>query len=161
MSYYIEPTHYEIAESNGIPKKHVDNRFYEKGWTIERAITQPILKRSTHEWDKWKDVSKVSRVTYMQRVRSGWNHERAALTPTLSRKDIVALSNDPRKIFTDDQESLMKKNNIHRATAYMRVKKLGWSVEKAVSVPTTDKSESLKRARDKSNMQPIRFGRLA
>lgn len=108
-----------------------------------------------------KPFQKVSKVIYMQRVRSGWGQERAALTPTLSRTEIVALSNGPRKIFTDEQESLMKKNNIHRATAYMRVKKLGWSIERAISVPTIDKAESLKRARDKSNMQPIIFGRLA
>lgn len=159
MNYYIEPHHYEIAESNGISKKHVNNRFYEKGWTLERAITQPLKKRSDHDWDKWKEVSKVSKVIYMQRVRKGWDHKKAALTPTLSRSEVVALSNNPRKIFTEEQERLMKSNGINRSTAYMRVKKLGWPIEKAVITPIIDTDESLKRARGKSGMQRILFGK--
>lgn len=159
--YYVEPHHYEIAKQNGISKKNLINRVYEKGWTIERAISQPVKIRSTHDWEKWESVAKVSKSTYMQRVRGGWEKDKAALTPALSRKEVVALSNNPRKIFTDIQEAEMLKKDIPRATAYMRVKKLGWSIDKAISTPVISKSESLCKARAMSGMGKIIFGRNA
>lgn len=156
--YYIEPHHYETAEKNGISKKYVDNRFYEKGWTLERAITQPLRERSTHGWDKWKDVAKVSKKAYMQRVRLGWEHEKAALTPTLSRKEVATLSATKHSLFTPEQVELMKENNIPRMTAYMRVKKLGWTKEKAVTEPIVSNKEALKRARGNGGFQSIIYG---
>ncbi|WP_077621540.1 hypothetical protein [Sediminibacillus massiliensis] len=158
MSYYVEPQHYETAKSNGISKKHVDNRFYEKGWHIQRAISQPVMKRSSRDWDKWESRAKVTRSTYMQRVRGGWSHENAALTPPLSPYQVAERNNRSRKIFSPAQELQMEANGIHRATAYMRVKKLGWTKEDAVSVPVIENNESLKRARSKSGMQKLVFG---
>lgn len=39
---HITPEQYEIARLNGIGKKNVENRVWGHGWTVERAITQPL-----------------------------------------------------------------------------------------------------------------------
>lgn len=152
---YLEPHHYEIAEKNGIPRDTAYSRFYKKGWTVERAITQPIMKRSDHGWSKWKDVAKVSKDTYMQRVRDrGWDQERAALTPSYRKKKFKRAG---YRVFTEEQEEKMKKNGIDRITAYMRVHKLGWTKEDAVTIPLVDREESLKRARMNSPWNKTKF----
>lgn len=152
--YYLTPEHLEIAKRNGLSKKIVHNRFYQKGWTAERAITEPVHKRSDHNWDKWKRKAKVTKSTYMQRMRHGWDEEKAALTPSYREKRFRR--NEPR-VFTEEQERIMKENNISYNTAYVRVKKLGWSVEEAITVPIVDREESLRRARENSSMVQYNF----
>ena len=148
MHYYLQPNHIEIAKKNGIPYNVVYRRFYDLGWNLERAITEPIRKRSTHNWEKWKDVAKVSKDTYFQRVRNrGWDEERAALTPPLKRHQWRT----QKSVFTKEQEMKMKENNIPYHTAYMRYKRLGWTREEAVTTPVMTKEESLKRAREGSS----------
>lgn len=153
--YYLTPEHYEIAEENGISKKIVNDRFYYKGWTAERAITQPVMKKSDHNWSKWRHKAKVTKSTYLKRIRRGWNEKEAALTPSYRQKKF---RRKETRFFTEEQEQTMKENNISYHTAYSRIKKYGWTKEKAITTPVIKPKEALKRAREKSPLFVRRYG---
>lgn len=55
--FYLTDEDYEIAESNGIPRKIAYGRWY-RGWDRERILTEPYVKRSRTYKNKRK-----SRVT--------------------------------------------------------------------------------------------------
>lgn len=87
MSCYVTPEQYEIAEGNGIPKRNVNNRVYQRAWSVERAITQPLVKDKLFKY--WSDVALengINRQLFWQRVRiQHWDYEKAA-TKEVMRK---------------------------------------------------------------------------
>lgn len=83
--YELTEKHYETAALRGIERNNVYQRVY-NGWTIKRAITQPL--KVPKPWDLWKDVAEANGVTYetfRKRVYKGWGHEKAAKTPLLRK----------------------------------------------------------------------------
>ncbi|MGF6951905.1 putative DNA-binding protein (UPF0251 family) [Neobacillus sp. B4I6] len=79
--------HYLIAEKNGISRKNVKQRFWDYGWSIEKAITKPIPVK-TSEWENWKETAiqnRVSNALYTQRVKNGMTPEQAVMMPVGSR----------------------------------------------------------------------------
>ncbi|MGN4897763.1 hypothetical protein ACTFSB_28320 [Bacillus cereus group sp. MYBK14-3] len=77
---------YETAKKNGIPRKNVDQRVQYLGWTIEKAITTPLLPKCNRP--KYKGYAELAEKngipykTFTARVNGlAWTLERAASTP--------------------------------------------------------------------------------
>jgi hypothetical protein len=81
MSYHLSPEDYETAEQNGIPRVLAFYRFYNRGWSKERAITQPLKERK-YLWNQYKNISVVTRTGFYYRVSQGMSPEKAATTPS-------------------------------------------------------------------------------
>ncbi|EEL78779.1 hypothetical protein bcere0028_56080 [Bacillus cereus AH1271] len=86
--YFPVPTwdDYETAKKNGIPRKNVDQRVQYLGWTIERAITTPLLqKRNRPKYKGYAELAEKNGIPYKiftARVDGlEWTLERAANTP--------------------------------------------------------------------------------
>jgi hypothetical protein len=77
MRKYITPEQYETAERNGINKKALENRYHFLGWSIERAITEP-LKDYDSRWRRIAEKNGIPGGTYYNRISRGWSKERAA-----------------------------------------------------------------------------------
>lgn len=147
--FYISPDDYAEGEKNGISAEMVYQRVY-TGWSIQRAITQPLGKRNAHGWCEWKATAErigIPYRTYLYRVTNGWSQEKAASTPPMTRSEAIKLMADSKEyFFTPEQFAEMKRNGITPRKAWQRVKKLGWSMEEAISTPIISREESLKRA---------------
>lgn len=75
------------AEKNGISLQTLRCRVT-RGWTVERASTQPVAKRAPKsrgpEFDKWWAVAEMNNIPkhkFLYRIRDlGWTHSKAATT---------------------------------------------------------------------------------
>lgn len=83
MDEFLAESDYRIAAENGLDRNLVYRRVYENGWSVERAITEPVHEenRATGAWARWKDVAVVNYQTFRTRLSRGKNEEEAALTP--------------------------------------------------------------------------------
>lgn len=85
----IPREHFETAKANGIPRKNVFQRYWELGWEIERATTEPIRTwKNIGEWKEWKDVAAKNGVTnplFSYRISKGMTPEEAATSPVKKR----------------------------------------------------------------------------
>lgn len=135
---YLSPEDYKIAEKHGISRDVAYTRFYRYNWSKQRAITTPVEKRDKVR-SKWRKVATrngISARVFDDRVRAGWSFERAATTPVLSREEVIQINRKAKcKVFTIDQIETAKKNGIPYGTALARVRKYGWTVQKAITVP--------------------------
>lgn len=73
----------EAAELAGLPYKQVHGRIKKYGWSVERALTTPIQKKS--ELHVKCDELGINYHTVYNRIRMGWNEEDAINTPTAGR----------------------------------------------------------------------------
>lgn len=142
MTYYISPESYETAKANGISEINVYHRVYSLGWTVERAITEPVRKSEafTSDWLAVALKNGISRDRFRNRVRYlGWGEERAAITPVLTPHEVgklgAAATPKVSRYFTDEQRERLKKMGIAEATARQRIDLYGWSVEEATTKP--------------------------
>lgn len=81
---------YEIAKKNGIPRKNVDQRVRDLGWTIEQAITKPLMsKRDRPKYKGFAEIAEMNGIpykTFVSRVKIlNWSFEKAATVPTRHR----------------------------------------------------------------------------
>lgn len=137
---YLTDADYEIAAQNGISHKYAYHRFYIMCWERERAITTPITHKK-NLWSKYKTFSKVSEVTFYNRVREGMTPEEAASIPPLP------LGNPKRgkgKIGLKDLE-IAAANGISEQTAKARVYGYKWPVELAITIPVGKRRPMRKR----------------
>lgn len=78
---------YEKAIKNGISKRHVYQRVHVYGWSVERAITDPVKKRNIngrygHErMIAIAEQNGISVSTYYKRLREGMSRRDAATKP--------------------------------------------------------------------------------
>lgn len=82
---YLTPDDYEIASLNGISKRTAYDRFYYRNWSRERAITDPVRKTKTVADPHLRNMAVsngIKRKTYDNRIRTGWEPELAATTPS-------------------------------------------------------------------------------
>lgn len=119
---YLTPEDYKKAEQLGINRKAAYIRFYEYGWSKEEALTRPLKKRT-----KFSDADKeaatkngVSIQLLHERVKRGWDTEKAANTP-------------PRKQ-SNPYLAQSRANGITEKTYYSRIKS-GWTKEEASTIP--------------------------
>lgn len=128
--------------------KHVYFGRISIGWTIEEALTTPIdfqpanSKAITdHTGQSYKSISSMckawnmTRTTYNARIKNGWSVEKALTTP---QKEV----NIKKQKWTDhngvEYASLNQMCNAYGITHHTfstRINKLGWDLEKALTMP--------------------------
>lgn len=153
--FYITPEHYKTAEGNGIPAHAVYRRVNEENWSIQRAITQPLGKRTKSQWPQWKEIAirnGVGYQTFVQRVNTQkWTPEKAATTTPRSREELMKDINDKRKnrVLTNEQIKRAKENGVSYQLLYYRRVIRGWDIEEAITKSVTAQKEVMAHARSK------------
>ena len=133
MKYYLTDEDFKIAAKNGLREVLVYQRFYMRGWSAERAITEPV-----NDGSKIEELMKIAnengieihRNTLANRLRNGWTEQESTTIPV----------GGPRYDDLRVEREFLKKakaNGIARSTYYARCKR-GWSREDA-SVKPIDK----------------------
>ena len=73
---------YRIAESNGISRENLRQRYWDYGWDAERAVTEPLRDMKPKLWDDWKETATnngISNTLFNMRVKKyGFTPEQAA-----------------------------------------------------------------------------------
>lgn len=91
--FTVVPQHYEIAEKNGISKGAVKSRVYGLGWTVQKAITEPLMKADFERPKEYYDYLEkaksngITNATYYSRIRRGWSPEEAATKELIKPQD--------------------------------------------------------------------------
>jgi hypothetical protein len=127
---------YRVAEQNGICRKTLYTRFYIHYWNKEDALTRPVRKQSKTEWrSKCKELGIVNLMTYDNRLRYGWDEEKAATTPPMTREQIAEQNRKRNRKYPDWVYKAMDDNGISQKTFTSRVNKNKWTVKEACTVP--------------------------
>ena len=84
---YLSPSDYKRAEMEyGISNKLLSQRFYDKGWPKERAITEPV---HFNLWNNFKEIAEahgVGQWTFYTRVKKlNYCPGKAATQPVLGK----------------------------------------------------------------------------
>lgn len=98
--FYISPEDYAEAEKNGISRARVYYRRYNEGWSLQRAITEPVRGYKDSGWNQWCDIATRNGVTYglfMDRKAKGKSAEEAACTPPLKKREVITLMTQARR----------------------------------------------------------------
>lgn len=95
---YITDEQYLIANRNGISKKNVYQRVNEYGWSVEKAITQPLHNTKNKKTDRTlmllAELNGVNYGTYKKRIKDGMDpHEAAVKSSKYSVEFQIALDN--------------------------------------------------------------------
>lgn len=144
--FYISPEEYKIAESNGICKKTLEYRIRSSGWDKQRAITDPI-KYKGEEWISVKEIALkngISRTTFTQRRKRGWDLVESYTRPPLTRKESLqraTASSKRRRVFTDEELKRADNIGIKRPTLYRRYNALKWPKSRCLTRETLTRSE--------------------
>ena len=90
MQIYISPEQYAIAEQNGLNRDRVRQRVNYCGWSVERAIREPLQigNERRHHPKYWQELAKQNGIdygTYKNRLVRGWGYHRAATQPLRKR----------------------------------------------------------------------------
>lgn len=136
-SYYITPEEYEIAERNGINKNALEKRVRVYYWDKERAISEPLQKRSNYgEWPKIAKQNGIPDSTFKSRIHDlGWSPEKAATYPHQSRSESIKRIIEKHRVYPEDLLEKARVNGIGKRSFYQRIKKLGWEMERAATHP--------------------------
>lgn len=126
---YLQDSDYQIAAANGIGRSTAHSRFYDYGWSRERTINTPVLKKDNlKKWEEWREVAEVNGINkqqFLQRLFHGKTPKEAATMPIGQlRKTLI-----PR-----DKLAIAEANGISIGTVRTRVRR-GWTIEKAISHP--------------------------
>jgi len=139
LKLYITPEEYATAAKNGIPEGLVSYRVRTTGWSVERAITEPVrVRKPNKSRKKWGAVAKENGIkynTYLARIYKGMTEEEAATTPVLSRLDAAKKAAKANKRFSAETLEIAKRNGICYSTMNTRLRN-GWSLEEAITVKT-------------------------
>ena len=119
----------EISARCGIDYTTLYLRIVAKGWTMERATTEPVHKRMTrvveafgeaHTLREWATIRGLPLNVNKSRISSGWTAERALTQPITV----------PRAITVDGEQitavALARRLNITEALVHYRVRR-GWT----------------------------------
>lgn len=71
----------EAAELAGLPYKQVHDRIKKRGWCVEKALSEPMRRKS--DLHKKCDELGLNYHTVYNRIRMGWSEEKALTTPIL------------------------------------------------------------------------------
>lgn len=121
--------HFELALSNGITRVLLHSRYYQRGWSLERATTEPANKKTPSEHASYIDVAQargISRATYYKRLGEGWSKEEASTTPT------KGLGRRRTRIYTDEQLEIANQHGISRQMLDRRLAR-GWHLDRALT----------------------------
>jgi len=152
MEYNPLPTwdQYEIAEKNGISKSTVYQRINIQGWTVEKAITEPLFVSMKERYaEQWKIAEKngILYRTFRSRITNlKWSPEEAATIPTLSTKECVERAQKKIDIIKPNDFARAIKHSVGKATLRERVFRLKWDLERAITTPPNIKHRAKKEA---------------
>lgn len=120
---------FEKALANGITRALLHSRYYQRDWSLERATTEPVNKKTPSEHTSYIDVAQehgISKATYYKRLKEGWSPEEASTTPT------QGLGRRRTRIYTDDQLAIANQHGISRQMLDRRLAR-GWHLERALT----------------------------
>jgi hypothetical protein len=146
MNYYHEvpmEEDYRKAEANGIPKKNVDSRIYQ-GWSIKRAITEPLRKDPYKQYKAQCEELGISNTTFRSRINRGMTPEEAASTPVSDKPFWEHSKRYKDKVIDDVDIQKAARNGIKYTTLISRLHR-GWSKDRAITVPPLSHGQSLKK----------------
>lgn len=155
---YVSPDDFETAERNGICQNTVESRVYYQGWDVDRAITEPPLKRRylTAEQKATAKANGLRLNTVHRRILSGMDPDEAVRQPVASRLEINRrICEMNRTRFTQEQVKRAEENGICYSTLFARVNNLKWDVETAINTPVLTLGEVAKRASVKSPFREL------
>ena len=136
--YYVTPDEYDIAKKNGIPYRIVNARIRSSGWSKQRAITEPVLKRDrglNEEYVKKAKLNGISRDVFAYRVSHGYTNEEAATIPVRDNKKLMSQLGKKRRKYSKELIKLAESNGISIRTFYKRIQKNKWDPIKAATTP--------------------------
>ncbi|MBB3132169.1 hypothetical protein FHS19_006896 [Paenibacillus rhizosphaerae] len=135
MEYELMPEDYALAESNGISKELLKQRFYKNGWNKAKATCQPVRRRTDRtKWLAIAEKNGINRGAFYERVRKGWVEEKAATEP-LGK---AVAKPGPKVKYPADMIELAEKNGIGAERFRDRVRS-GWSYKNAATKPLDQK----------------------
>lgn len=145
MAEYLTIMDYKTAEENDIDRKTLYQRFYEYGWSRERAITEPKANRRLYKtWKPVLEITKVKKSTFYNRVISlGMTPFEACVTPVQETKGRAVGIGNP--ILTEHDIAIAEKNGIRRGTVNQRVYAYKWDVKRAITEPIHSKFRKKER----------------
>lgn len=138
IDYYVTPEEYAIAEKNGIPYKIVNQRIRSSGWSKQKAITEPVLKRNrglNEEYVQKAKLNGISREVFAYRVKHGYTNEEAATIPLKNNKKFMSELGKKCRKYPKELIKLAESNGISIRTFYRRIQKNKWNPIKAATIP--------------------------
>lgn len=138
---YITPDDYARAKANGLSKYLVQQRVYEYGWEVERAVTTPKKVRKNHgDWTKKAVENGISSSTFYKRVSQGWSYEDAVSKPLVPIQESHAKAAATQRTYPEAYGLIADAHGINRQTFRNRIK-LGWSLYRAATEPAMSRWE--------------------
>ncbi|WOL25737.1 hypothetical protein [Pectobacterium phage PcaP2EGY] len=125
---------FEKALSFGITRVLLHSRYYQRDWSLERATTEPVNKKTPSEHKSYIAVAQVNgigRSTYLTRVRGGMSKEEASTKPVAKRGRPKGTHCTDRP-YTPEQLALAESNGISRQALNGRLKRK-WDIERAIT----------------------------
>lgn len=140
----ISKEQYAIARANGISKDTAYNRVYLYGWDVEDAITKPVKKRNFIDYPEGLEERGISKTTYYERIKRGWEPERAATESyqEASRKGLKSAHEKNRK-YPKKYVKLAVKNGLTYEIFANRMR-AGWKLEDAATKPKGTKLQQIR-----------------
>ena len=126
--------HFEKAMESGITRVLLHSRYYQRGWSLERATTEPVNVRVPSEHTSYIDVAYergISRSTYLTRIRGGMSKEEASTKPVAKRGRPKGTHRTCRP-YTDEQLEIANSRGISRQMLDRRLAR-GWHLERALT----------------------------
>ena len=134
--YYITPSDYAKALSNGISYNLLTKRVRDYAWGIERATTTPPQSHS--KWNGWLEVAKqngISHSTFYTRInRDEMSPEKAATTPITPQHVISQKMSEKTRIYPKKYADMAIANGISRYAFVERMSR-GWEPLDAATRP--------------------------
>ncbi|MDT0163834.1 hypothetical protein [Bacillus sp. AG4(2022)] len=135
--FTVTKLHIEQAALNEIPKGTVYERVYKLGWTVDEAITVPVMKRmvKTDEYLSFLQMANrngISEDNFKSRIKRGWGMEEASRRPL----------NDSRVSKNKHWMDIAEQNGIRPNTFNARLRR-GWSLNEAATKPVLSSGEYL------------------
>jgi hypothetical protein len=136
LDHILTEKDFEIAEANGIPRKIVRARFNRLFWDKKDCITKPVRSYRDDEWRmKCKELGIVDITTFDQRIKRGWDGERAATVPKMTKDEIAQRNREIHQRYPSWVYDRLKQNNIKKQTFLNRMKGNRWNLKEACTVP--------------------------
>lgn len=136
MDDFLTDEHYQKAKENGISKRVAYQRFYQYGWDIKKAISEPVRKYPNlyPKWKKQCEEIGISQRAFYNRIQRGMTPEEAATTPKQSVAFWEYSEFNKHRKMDKRVEEVAKQHGISRKTCSARLAR-GWTIEQATTLP--------------------------
>jgi len=154
-SYYITPTEYNLALSNGVSNRNLVQRVRNCGWSIEKACNEPLQHQYTKKnvTDEMRAILKSNNISmdmYKNRILiRGWDKNRALNTPPLTKSEVMAIKDKATRKISLESYDIAHKNGLTNKLVIKRVY-AGWALERAITTPRMTRHECAVASKTKS-----------